>query len=371
MPKIVYFITEDWAFLSHRLPLARAARDAGWEVVIATHVTTKAEVIENEGFLLEPLPLDRGGVHPWRELKALAALTGVLIRHRPDILHCVAVKPVIYGNLIAWLTRQKATVSALAGMGYAYTGGSAKVRLLRFALSSLLRWLLRRPNTHTIVQNDDDRALMLALGAATPETITLIPGSGVDLQALPALPPPDNTPPIFALVARILADKGVREAVEAMKQVDGTLWLVGSPDPHNPSSIDEAEIRGWEKDVKVEWLGHRTDIVEIWRQADVAVLPSYREGTPKALLEAAACARPIITTDVTGCRQVIENGTEGFIAPARESLGLAEAMQRLAVEPALRHKMGAAARRRAEARFGQERVVEMHFEIYRSLMGTP
>lgn len=369
MPKIVYFITEDWAFLSHRLPLARAARDAGWEVVIATHVTTKAELIEQEGFLLEPIPLDRGGTNPWRELKALVALASVLIRHRPDILHCVAVKPVIYGNLIAWLTRQKATVSALAGMGYAYTAGSPKVRALRFLLSTLLRLLLRRPNHRLIVQNEDDRDLMLKLGAATPETIVLIPGSGVDLEALPALPPPDNDPPIFALVARMLADKGVREAVQAMISVDGLLWLVGSPDPHNPSSIDERELRGWEMAGKVRWLGHRNDIAEIWRQADVAVLPSYREGTPKALLEAAACGRPIVTTDVVGCRQVIENGVEGFVVPARSSHGLGEAMQRLAVDKDLRHKMGLAARKRAEERFGQERVVAMHFEIYRSLSG--
>lgn len=371
MPKIVYFITEDWAFLSHRLPLARAARDAGWEVVIATHVTTKAEVIEREGFILEPVPLDRGGAHPWRELKALAALAKVLIRHRPDVLHCVAVKPVIYGNLIALLTRQKATVSALAGMGYAYThaGGSLKVKALRFLLSSLLRLLLRRPRSHLIVQNDDDRDLMLRLGAATPETITLIPGSGVDLAALPAQPAPDNDPPIFALVARMLADKGVREAVRAMERVDGILWLVGAPDPHNPSSIDESELRGWEQGGKVKWLGHRTDIAEIWRLADVAVLPSYREGTPKALLEAAACARPIVTTDVVGCRQVIENGVEGFIVPARASEPLGEAMQRLATDTDLRHKMGRAARKRAEERFGQERVVAMHFEIYRALSG--
>jgi glycosyltransferase involved in cell wall biosynthesis len=370
MPKIVYFITEDWAFLSHRLPLARAARDAGWEVVIATHVTNKAEIIAQEGFILEPIPLDRGGTHPWREFKALVALTSVLLRHRPDVLHCVAVKPVIYGNLIALLTRQKATVSALAGMGYAYTSASLKVKALRFVLSSLLRLLLRRPRHHLIVQNDDDRDLMLKMGVATAETITLIPGSGVDLDALPALPPPENERPIFALVARMLADKGVREAVEAMNRVNGLLWLVGSPDPHNPSSIDEPELRSWEVTGRVKWLGHRNDIAEIWRQADVAVLPSYREGTPKALLEAAACGRPIVTTDVTGCRQVIENGVEGFIVPARSPYGLGEAMQRLAEDVDLRHKMGIAARARAEALFGQDRVVAMHFEIYRAVMGS-
>jgi glycosyltransferase involved in cell wall biosynthesis len=369
MPKIVFFITEDWAFLSHRLPLARAARDAGWTVVIATHVTTKADVILAEGFELEPIPLDRGGANPWRELKALIALIRVVLRHKPDILHCVAVKPVIYGNLAALLTRQKATVSALAGMGYAYTGGSPKVRLLRSVLSTALRLLLNRPRHHLIVQNEDDEALALSVGMASRETITLIPGSGVDLEALPALPPPDNEPPIFALVARMLADKGVREAVEAMTSVPGILWLVGAPDPHNPSSIDERELRAWEQSGKVKWLGHRNDVAEVWRQADVAVLPSYREGTPKALLEAAACARPIVTTDVTGCRQVIENGVEGYIVPARSPYGLADAMRQLAEDKELRHRMGAAARTRAEERFGQERVVEAHFDIYRALTG--
>ena len=221
------------------------------------------------------------------------------------------------------------------------------------------------------MQNEDDRALALSIGAASQDTITLIPGSGVDLEALPALPPPDNKPVIFALVARMLADKGVREAVEAMKTVPGILWLVGAPDPHNPSSIEEAELRAWEEGGRVKWLGHRNDVAEVWRQADVAVLPSYREGTPKALLEAAACARPIVTTDVTGCRQVIENEVEGFIVPARSPDGLGEAMRRLAEDKELRHRMGTAARLRAEQRFGQERVVAMHFEIYRSLSGLP
>ena len=290
------------------------------------------------------------------------------MRHKPDILHCVAVKPVIYGNLAALLTGQKATVSALAGMGYAYTGGSVKVRSLRWALSTALRVLMRRPRHHLIVQNEDDRELMLSLGAATPDTLTLIPGSGVDLDALAALPPPVNERPIFALVARMLADKGVREAAKAMETVDGLLWLVGFSDPHNPSAIDERELREWERDGKVKWLGHRNDIVEVWRQADVAILPSYREGTPKALLEAAACGRPIITTDVVGCRQVIDDGVEGFVVPARSPWGLAEAMQRLAQDADLRHKMGLAARRRAEQRFGQEQVVAMHFKIYRDLL---
>jgi glycosyltransferase involved in cell wall biosynthesis len=373
MPKILFFITEDWAFLSHRLPLARACRDLGWQVVIATHVTNRADVIAAEGFVLEPLPLDRGGRHPWREARALCALMRVMRRQKPDILHCVAVKPVLYGNLAARLLGHANTVSALAGMGYAYTGGSAKVRLLRGFLSMLLRLLLNRRGHRVIVQNEDDRELLLAIGATTSAAVTLIPGSGVDLEALPALPPPESKPVIFALVARMLADKGVREAVAAMRilkqqDVAAELWLVGAPDPHNPSNIEEAELLRWQGEGLARWLGHQSDIKAIWAAAHVALLPSYREGMPKALLEAAACARPIVTTDVVGCRQVIDDGVEGFKVPARDSVDLAKAMRRLAEDGELRRRMGAAARARAERLFGQERVVEAHLAIYRSLL---
>jgi glycosyltransferase involved in cell wall biosynthesis len=373
MPKIMFFITEDWAFLSHRLPLARACRDQGWEVVIATHVTDRAEIIRKEGFGLEPLPLERGGSHPWREARALLALISAIRRQKPDILHCVAIKPVLYGNLAALLLGHKNTVSALAGMGYAFTGSAPKIRLLRGLLSTLLRLLLRRPGHRIIVQNEDDRALLLAIGAARGENITLIPGSGVDLAALPSLPPPDNKRVVFALVARMLADKGIREAAAAARilqqqGVAAELWLVGAPDPHNPSTIAESELRDYEAGGAVRWLGHRSDIKEIWAQADVAILPSYREGMPKALLEAASCARPIITTDVIGCRQVIDDGIEGFLVPARESVGLAEAMRRLAEDRDLRLRMGQAARRRAERLFGQDQVVAAHLAIYRALL---
>ncbi len=371
MPKIMFFITEDWAFLSHRLVLGQACRDAGWEVVIATNVTDHGPEIQRHGFTLQPLPLNRRGANPFGELRTVLAVAAALRRHRPDILHCVALKPVLYGNLAAICCGQRRTVSALAGMGYAFTGTSPKVRALRSLLVAGLRLLLRRPGNQVIVQNDDDRALLLRHGIAVERRLTLIRGSGVDLAALPATPPPPaNQPIIFALVARMLADKGIAEAVEAMRQlhrrgVACRLWLVGKLDPHNPSAFSESQLRAWEAESAAEWLGHREDIAEIWRQAHVALLPSYREGMPKALLEAAACGRPIITTDVIGCREVIEDGIEGILVPARESEGLANAMQRLAEDQSLRLTMGRAARLRAERHFGEERVVAQHFELYR------
>ncbi len=367
----MFFITEDWAFLSHRLVLGKACRDAGWDVVVAANVTDHGPEIRRHGFTLQPLPLDRRGANPLGELRTIAAVAAALRRHRPDVLHCVALKPVLYGNLAAILSGHRRTISALAGMGYAFTGTSARVAVLRRLLVAGLRLLLRRPGNQVIVQNDDDRALLLRHGIAVEERLTLIRGSGVDLAALPTLPPPPaDQPIIFAVVARMLADKGIAEVVEATRQlhrrgVACRLWLVGKLDPHNPSAFTERQLRAWEAEGAAEWLGHREDIAEIWRQAHVAVLPSYREGMPKALLEAAACGRPIITTDVIGCREVIDDGIEGFLVPARESAGLAAAMQRLVEDQALRLAMGRAARQRAEQRFGEDRVVAQHFELYR------
>ena len=247
MTKIMFVISEDWFFLSHRRLLAETCLQAGWQVVIATHVTDHAETIRRAGFLLEPLPLERGGINPWKEARCIAKIAEILWRHRPDILHSVAIKPVLYANLAALICGPRRRVSALAGLGYAFTGGHWMVRALRQAVEWSLRLLLRRTKgSAVIVQNEDDRQLILENGIVQSAQVTLIPGSGVDLQLLSALPPPDGQPVIFALVARMLADKGVKEAVAAARQLrqDGVsmrLWLVGATDPHNPTSLSEAQ----------------------------------------------------------------------------------------------------------------------------------
>lgn len=373
--KILLVISEDWFFLSHRRALGEACLAAGWQVVVATHVTAHGEAIRRAGFQLEPLPLERGGLNPWRELRCILRLAALLIRHRPDILHSVALKPVLYANLPALFLGPRARVSAIAGLGYAFTGRDAPRRLLKAGLELALRLVLRRRGSAVIVQNDDDRQLVCGRGLATADQVTLIPGSGVDLEEWTALPPPPGDQPvIFALVARMLADKGVIEAVAAARQLraEGVavrLWLVGATDPHNPTSLTEERLKAWQTEGVAEWLGQQSDIRAIWRQAHVAVLPSYREGMPRALLEAAASARPIITTDVPGCRQVIDDGVEGFLVPAREAGGLAAAMRRLAADAGLRGVMGQAARARAEARFGVAAVVAAHLALYRRLRG--
>jgi glycosyltransferase involved in cell wall biosynthesis len=373
MTTIVFFISEDWYFLSHRLALAEACRDAGWKVVIATRVGQRGAEIARAGLTLEPVPLDRGGMNPLRDLGALRALLAILRRHRPDVLHAVGLKPVLYGSLAASLAGTPHVVAALAGMGSILSGAAKGAGAMRTLLLAGLRPLLDRERVRVVVQNDDDRAQVLANGLAKAERIVTIRGSGVDLDAFPALDPPPAPPVVFALVARMLIDKGVPEAVEAIglvraRGIDATLKLVGAPDPANPMSFGDAQMRAIAATPGVTWDGASDDIVGVWRGAHVAVLPSWREGMPKALLEALACARPVITTDTAGCRDVIEPGVEGLLVPLKDPKALAEAMARLAGDAGLRARMGLAARLRAEVRFDRRRVVEAHLALYRSLI---
>jgi len=374
LTKIVFFVAEDWYFLSHRRGLAKACRDAGWEVVVATRVTTHAAEIEAAGFALESIALERGGTDPWRDLQSLIAIVRMLRRQRPDIVHLVGLKPLLYGSLAALLTGVPHVVGAIAGMGSLLSGAAKGTGMLRALVVAALRPLIGRSRVRVIVQNDDDRALLLDRHLAPAGRIVTIRGSGVDLAAFPALPAPAAPPVVFALVARMLVDKGVPEAVEAVgiaraRGAPAILRLVGAPDPQNPMTIDEARLREFAARPGVEWLGPRDDIVAVWRDAHVAVLPSWREGMPKALLEALACARPVLTTDTTGCRDVIEDGVEGLLVRLRDPPALAAAMVRLAGDAALRARMGAAARRRAEERFDERRTIAAHLDLYRALLG--
>jgi glycosyltransferase involved in cell wall biosynthesis len=379
MTKIVYFIAEDFYFLSHRLALAEACRDAGWAVVVATRTGPRAAEIARAGFALEPIPLERGGMNPLSDLRALFAVIGVLRRHRPDILHAVGVKPVLYGTLAALVTGTPHIVAALAGMGSLLSGAAQRAGaargsgLVRTLVQRALRPLLNRSRVRVIVQNDDDRALVLANGLTTPARTVMIRGSGVDLDAFAAQPIAAAPPVVFALVARMLIDKGVPEAVEALRLLRGrgvpaVLRLVGAPDPENPMTLDESRLAAYAAEPGVEWRGASDDIVGVWRAAHVAVLPSWREGMPKALLEALASARPVITTDTVGCRDVIEDGVEGILVPLKNPQALAAAMERLATDAELRARMGRAARRRAETKFDRRRVVEAHLDLYRGLL---
>lgn len=370
-PSLLYLVTEDWYFCSHRLPIARAARDAGWQVVVATRVRDHGEAIRREGFRLIPIGLRRRSFAPWRELMAIVELVRIYRRERPDLVHHVAMKPVIYGSIAALIARVPAVVNALAGMGYVFTSDGVKARLLRPLVMMALRRLIDRPNSRLIVQNPDDIAALTKAGMVAPERVALIRGSGVDTGAFTPSLEPDG-PPVAVMVSRMLWDKGVGELVEAaglllQRQVPLRVILVGAPDPENPASIPESRLRDWANSGEVEWWGERGDVPDILAQSHIAVLPSYREGLPKSLLEAAAAGRPLVAADVSGCREVVRHEETGLLVPAKDATALADALERLARDGGLRRRMGQAARSLVERELGQEVVVDQTLALYRAL----
>ncbi len=368
-PVLLFLITEDWTFWLHRLSTARAARDAGWDVVVATRVAAHGDRIRNEGFRLIPIGLRRRSLAPWQELAAVVELIRLYRRERPDLVHHVAMKPVLYGSLAARLAGVPAIVNALTGMGYVFTSRELKARLLRPLIQLAFHWLLDRSNSRLIVQNSDDAAAMAGAMVAK-ERVVLIRGSGVDIREFAPSEEPAGTP-IAVMVSRMLWDKGVRELVEAarllrQRNVPLRVVLVGWSDPENPTAISEQELRAWDSEGAVAWWGERSDISEIWAGSHIAVLPSYREGLPKSLLEAAACGRPMVATDVPGCREIVHDGETGLLVAPRDAETLAAALERLAGDPALRRRMGAAARELVERALSDDVVTGQTLELYRS-----
>lgn len=371
-PILIYVITEDWYFWSHRLPLARAARDAGWDVVVATRVQDLGQAILEEGFRLIPLRLRRQSLSPWSELAAICELVRIYGRERPTLVHHVAMKPVVYGSLAARLAAVPAVVNALAGMGYVFTSRDLKARLLRPLVMAAFSALLDRPNSRLVLQNPEDVAAMTERRIVSPKRVALIRGSGVDTGRFTPSPEPSGTP-VAIMVSRMLWDKGVGDLVEAARilkrrRVPIQIALVGSPDPDNPASVSMAQLQDWASAGHVAWWGERDDIAEIWRRSHIAVLPSYREGLPKSLLEAAASGRAMVATDVSGCREVVRDGLTGSLVPAGDPIRLADALEALARQPELRMRLGAAARRLVEQELSEDVVIGEMMAVYRQLM---
>ncbi len=277
-------------------------------------------------------------------------------------------KPVLEGGIAAWIADVPAIVNALTGLGAVFIGRSLTMRLLRPAIRLILRVALDHPRSRLVMQNQDDLDLMLRKGLVSPDRTILIPGSGVDIARFAPSPEPPG-PVTVAIVARMLWDKGVGELVEAarlLKQrgVPVRVRLVGPRDDHNPAAIPAATLEGWVREGIVEWPGEVKDIAQLWRDTTIAVLPSYREGLPKSLLESAASGRPMVATDVPGCREVVRHGETGLLVPPRDPGALADALQTLAGDADLRQRYGAAARRLAEERFSDTAIARAMVRLY-------
>ncbi|WP_207905765.1 glycosyltransferase family 4 protein [Aestuariirhabdus litorea] len=372
-PKVVLFVVNaPEFFLSHRFPLAVAAQSAGYEVHVATADGADVAHIQASGFTHHVVPFARSGQNPLNELTTLWCLLSLSRRLKPDLMHLITIKPVLYGGIAARVAGIKAVVSAVSGLGTVFMAESKSARVRRWLVTGLYRSAFKQRRLAVIFQNPDDRDTLLSLGALTQNQVRMIRGSGVVLEDYPCVPEPEGVP-VVVMAARLLKDKGVFEFVEAarlIKQrgVQIVVRLIGSPDPGNPTSVTQQELDQWADESGIELLGYRNDIARQYAGASIVCLPSYREGLPKSLVEAAACGRAVVTTDVPGCRDAITPGETGILVPVKDPVALADAIQTLAENRTLRLKMGLAGRNLAETEFAIEKIVEQHMGIYQELI---
>lgn len=367
---IVYLVTEDWYFLSHRLPMARAAQAAGMRVVVATRVTKHATAIAREGFDLVHVPFNRSGLNPISDLRVLAVVIGCYQNIKPDIVHHVGVKPIFWGQIAAYFTQVPSIVNAMAGMGFLYVSKDKKAKFLRRFFEFSLTFFNQRRAVRLVVQNEDDK-LFFENFAALKQKVVLIPGSGVDCKRFSVSPEPDGEI-VAVCVSRLLKDKGIYELVEAARKLRALSFpirikLIGGTDA-NPSNISLPVLKGWMCEGLVEVCGPSTDIPGEYSRSHIAVLPSYREGLPKSLLEAAACGRPIVASDVPGCRSICRDGKNGILVPPRDSDAIADALILLSKNPRLRRKMGRSGRKLVLTNFSQEIIGQMTVGLYSELL---
>jgi glycosyltransferase involved in cell wall biosynthesis len=371
--KILFVVNDAPFFLSHRLPIALAARDAGYEVHVATPDSPAAVTIQKHRLQFHTISLHRSNVRPWKEIRTIDSLIRLYRDLQPDLVHHVTIKPVLYGGLAARLTKVPAVVHAIPGLGHVFMNKGMPARLLRFAVKRIYRMAFGHPHMKVIFQNPDDQILLERAQLVKLSDAVLIRGSGVDMNIFTPQPEPEGVPMVI-LAARMLWAKGIGEFVDAARllreqKVAARFVLVGESDPGNPSAVPVWQLEQWHDSGVVEWWGACTDMPRVFAEAHVVCLPSYYpEGVPKVLIEAAACGRPIVTTDVPGCREVVRHEENGLLVPTRDPVALAAALRRLILSPALREFLGRRGREIAVAEFGLEKVIAETLAVYGDLL---
>lgn len=368
---------EDRYFLSHRRALALAAQDAGYRVIVCVRIGGKyMERIRAAGF--ECLALEsenKEGLNFLREFQALLKLIRAYRKYRPRIAHHFGVRNLLHGSIAARFAKTPFAVNSFLGLGSLFSGSSLILNILSKIILFSLRRFHRAKNTRVIVQNDADKEIILQNVLPDESRLSVVRGSGVDVRSFYPAPEPPGTL-LVVLASRMLAEKGVHEFVEAAtllqkEDMKIRMALAGSPDPKNPSSIPESTLSQWHREGRIEWWGYREDMAEVWRDCHIAVLPTYyKEGLPRSLLEAAACARPLVATEVPGCREALIDGVNGISVAPRDARNLADAIGKLAQDSGLRRRMGEAGRSIVEKEFSDEIVTEKILKLYERMSET-
>ena len=372
LKRILFVVTEDWYFVSHRLYMATTAVKAGYKVALLCKTSKHQELIEESGIKVINWSLNRRSRNLISEFKAIREISTVIDRFNPDIVHSVALKPILYTAFQFKRKNTYANIYAFGGLGYVFSSSKLKAQILRSLLVVILRWILGGERVRVILQNPDDFNLLLRLKVITNGKTRLIRGVGVN-TSLFSPSQKLNDKPIVLLPARILWDKGIADFVEIanrMKsyEVNVRFVLVGDPDPHNPESVSILQLEEWLEKEVVEWWGHKEEMQNIYQQATIICLPSYREGLPKSLLEAASCALPIVTYDVPGCREVVIDGINGFLVPLKDKDALLNAIKTLLDDASLCDKFGQAGRELVIREFSQQKIANETNKIWQEVL---
>lgn len=365
--KVLFFANTDWYLYNFRRDLAQTLREQGNDVVLLSPAGEYAARLQALGYRWIDFPLSRRGMNPLAELRSLARLVRLYRREEPDLVQNFTIKCVLYGTLAARLAGIRTVVNSITGLGYVFLPGGPLKKVLRFFVRIWYRAVLR--GSQVIFENDDDRQAFLHFGFIRPADGHLIPGVGVDTRRFTPAPFPSGLP-VVLLAARLLWDKGIGEFVEAARRlrhagVPARFALAGRTDPGNPASIPEAQIKAWADEGLVEWWGWTEDMPATLAKASIVCLPSYREGLPTVLIEAAACGRPVIASDVPGCRLAVRDGVSGFLVRERDAASLSDALRKLISTPGLCSEMGAAGRHLVEEMFSSEKVLAQISAVYR------
>ncbi len=366
---ILYLVTEDWFFVMHRLAVARAALKSGFDVHVATTVHEDGQLIRDLGFTVHPLNWRRGSLNLAENVAMLRQVRRLCRTLKPDIVHSIALQPAVLSS-VALLGIPIEQLNSLVGLGFSFTSSRPKARLVRGVLRLLWPRLANRPNVLVTVENSDDKSDLVRLGIGA-EKVRVLPGSGVDTARLQPLPEP-ATPVTIAYVGRLLGDKGLTTLVEAFDIMvshgcAARLVIAGEPDPPNPTSISVDEVDSWKHRKGISVLGHVSNVEDVWKAAHIAVLPSRREGMPLSLLEAAACGRPLVATDVPGCRELVRHGVNGLLVPPDNAQALAEALELLVKDAERRQDYGRAARNIAVTEYSTEIVNRQALALYEAM----
>ena len=372
-PSVMFAVTEDWYFWSHRRPLAAYLQSRGCKISLATRFNRRKQDCVEMSITAIDISFERSLRYPFRDVMAMIGLYRAVRELQPDIVHLVSHKPIVLGALSLFACPKTKFIAAFTGMGYLFSSEDRKAHWFQRLMVIVLRQILRRPNVSILVQNEQDRQLLAEERIGSVARSIVIPGVGVDTSMFYESEPKFSDRPLVILAARLIRDKGILEFVSAAREVHkrGIICrfaLVGALDPDSPAAISRSEIDKWLSEGVVECWGHREDMPAVYRAANIVCLPSYREGFPKVLLEAAACGRAIVASDVSGCREICQNGVNGTLVKVRDSNSLANAIIELLSSPERQRQYGLAGSQIVKRNYSVERIGEQTLELYRSVL---